>query len=633
MQRLNNREHLVLGVECGATRTVALVADSSNNLVERIEGPAANARLLTDDQLSAHFKQLAAKCPKPAAVGIGMAGVRSADDRRRVASAASFAWPDVPCWVGNDLETALEAAGNSRSETTVTRVILISGTGSCSYGRNPRGQTAKVGGWGHLLGDQGSGYDIAMDAMRAVVQQYDRTGQWPRLGQALLRAIMLNGPEDLIGWVHQASKPDVAALAKEVFAAAALGDRIARQVLGRASMRLADTAAACARRLSKQGQPLEFVFVGGVLKNQPQFARRVANLLREKWPGARTRQLQREGAWGAVAKALKLATQPGSSTASPHQIKSATSPVMAFPVPAATGPSPTEQRNPRSMQLDKLSTEAAVRLMLAEDVRIPTAVLKKRRSIARAVTMVANALKHGGRLFYVGAGTSGRLGVLDASECPPTFSVPPDMVQAIIAGGQRAIWSSVEGAEDDAFAGAEAVRFRGVTDKDVVIGIAASGRTPFVWGALHAARRAGAATILICFNPRLRFDRTTRPDLVIDPEVGPEILTGSTRLKAGTATKLVLNIISTLAMVRLGKVISNLMVDVNPANTKLRDRAARILEELTGLDYEKAREALEKSGWNVRRALQVCSARRDGVPSLERTHLSRRDHSIAAAPR
>lgn len=599
----------MLGIECGGTRTVALVADSSGNLVERIEGPAANARLLTDDQLSAHFKQIAAKCPKPAAVGIGMAGVRSADDRRRVASAAALAWPNVPCWVGNDLETALEAAGNSQSEATVTRVILISGTGSCSYGRNPRGQTAKVGGWGHLLGDQGSGYDIAMDAMRAVVQHYDRAGQWPRLGQAFLRALMLNGPEDLIGWVHQASKPDVAALAKEVFAAAAAGDAIARQVLRRASTRLAETAAACARRLSKQGQPVEFVFVGGVLKNQPQFARSVASLLREKWPGARARQLQREGAWGAVAKALKLATQPTPSTDSPQRIRSSTSRAMAFPIPAATGPSPTEQRNPRSMRLDKLSTEAAVRLMLDEDARIPAALLKKHRSIARAVTVVAKALKRGGRLFYVGAGTSGRLGVLDASECPPTFSVSPDMVQAIMAGGQRAIWSSVEGAEDDAFAGAEAVRFRGVTDKDVVIGIAASGRTPFVWGALHAARHAGAATILICFNPRLRFDPGTRPDLVIDPDVGPEILTGSTRLKAGTATKLVLNIISTLVMVRLGKVISNLMVDVNPANTKLRDRAARIVRELTGVDDGTARVALEKSGWNVRRALRACAAK------------------------
>ncbi|HOK76183.1 MAG TPA: N-acetylmuramic acid 6-phosphate etherase [Verrucomicrobiota bacterium] len=610
MQRLTNHEYLVLGIECGGTRTIALVADSSGNLVERIEGSAANARLLADDQLVAHFKQLAAKCPEPAAVGIGMAGVRSADDRRRIAFAAAVAWPNVPCWVGNDLETALEAAGNSRSERPVTRVILISGTGSCSYGCNPRGQTAKVGGWGHLLGDQGSGYDIAMDAMRCVVQQYDRTGQWPRLGQAFLRALMLNGPEDLIGWIHKASKPDVAALATEVFAAAADNDAIARQVLCRASMRLAETAAACARRLSKHGQPVEFVFVGGVLKNQPQFARRVANLLKKKWPGARARQLQREGAWGAVAKALKLAMQPTSSTSSPHPIQSRASSEMVCPIPTATGPSPTEQRNPRSMQLDKLSTEAAVRLMLDEDARIPAALLKKRRSIARAVTMVADALKRGGRLFYVGAGTSGRLGVLDASECPPTFSVPPDMVQAIMAGGQRAIWSSVEGAEDDAFAGAEAVRFRGVTDKDVVIGIAASGRTPFVWGALHAARRAGAATILICFNPRLRFDRTTRPDLVIDPEVGPEILTGSTRLKAGTATKLILNIISTLAMVRLGKVISNLMVDVNPANAKLRDRATRIVTELSNADEATARAALEKFGWAVRRALKACTAKR-----------------------
>ncbi|MCX8107254.1 MAG: N-acetylmuramic acid 6-phosphate etherase, partial [Verrucomicrobiae bacterium] len=225
--------------------------------------------------------------------------------------------------------------------------------------------------------------------------------------------------------------------------------------------------------------------------------------------------------------------------------------------------------------------------------------------LARAVRVIARRLKLGGRLFYVGAGTSGRLGVLDASECPPTFSVSPELVQAIIAGGQQAIWSSVEGAEDDFFAGERALRFRGVTRKDVVLGIAASGRTAFVWGALDAARKAGAYTMLLCFNPRLRFAAGARPDLVINPEVGPEVLTGSTRLKAGTATKLVLNIISTLVMVRLGKVIGNLMADVNPANAKLRDRARRIVEQLAGVDARTAQTALERSGWVVRRALQI----------------------------
>ena len=226
--------------------------------------------------------------------------------------------------------------------------------------------------------------------------------------------------------------------------------------------------------------------------------------------------------------------------------------------------------------------------MLREESGVGRALLKHRQKIARAVNWVANSLAAGGRVFYVGAGTSGRLGVLDASECPPTFRADPEMIQGIIAGGREALWQAVEGAEDDAAAGAEALRFRGLQAKDVVIGIAASGRTPFVWGAIAEARKRKARSVLLCFNPSLKIQSGKGPDLFIAPDLGPEVLTGSTRLKSGTATKLILNILSTLAMVRLGKVVSNLMVDLNPSNVKLRERAIRIVQELTGTTKEKA---------------------------------------------
>jgi N-acetylmuramic acid 6-phosphate etherase len=218
--------------------------------------------------------------------------------------------------------------------------------------------------------------------------------------------------------------------------------------------------------------------------------------------------------------------------------------------------------------------------------------------------VVVRAFKEGGRLFYVGAGTSGRLGILDASECPPTFRTPPELVQGIIAGGQPAIWSAVEGAEDDHEAGGQAIAFRGITGKDVVVGIAASGRTPFVRGALREAKRRGAKTALITFNPNLNLPARDRPNVLICPQIGPEVLTGSTRLKAGTATKLILNLITTIAMVRLGKVISNLMVDLNPSNVKLRDRATRIVATLTGQTTADCRTALEQNGWDVKRAVK-----------------------------
>jgi N-acetylmuramic acid 6-phosphate etherase len=194
------------------------------------------------------------------------------------------------------------------------------------------------------------------------------------------------------------------------------------------------------------------------------------------------------------------------------------------------------------------------------------------------------------------------LGVLDASECPPTFSTPPDMIRGIIAGGREALWSSVEGAEDDAAGGEHAIETQGVGPRDVVIGIAASGTTPFVWGALREAKRRGATTVLVCFNPFLSVPRSLRPTIMIAPNLGPELLTGSTRLKAGTATKLLLNLFTTLAMVRLGKVRSNLMVDLNPANAKLRDRAIRIVQDLTSVSYASAEQALRRSSWVIKKA-------------------------------
>lgn len=255
------------------------------------------------------------------------------------------------------------------------------------------------------------------------------------------------------------------------------------------------------------------------------------------------------------------------------------------------------------MKLDRMPLGKAIRLMLTEDAKIPQKLSGQVAKIEKVTEAIASAFHRGGRLFYVGAGTSGRLGVLDASECPPTFRSSPEMVQGIIAGGEVALMKSVEGAEDDVSAGAREIRSRRVKASDVVIGIAASGTTPFVWGALREAKRRNATTVLVCFNPYLSIPREYQPTIVIAPDLGPELLTGSTRLKAGTATKLLLNIFSTLAMVKSGKVISNLMVDLNPANVKLRDRATRIVQELTNADYESARKALEHSGWVVKKAV------------------------------
>ncbi len=261
----------------------------------------------------------------------------------------------------------------------------------------------------------------------------------------------------------------------------------------------------------------------------------------------------------------------------------------------------TEQNNPNSQNLDQLSTLEMVDVFNKEDQRTVDAIAHARTHLARAINLAAASMREGGRLFYVGAGTSGRLGVLDAAECPPTFCTPPELVQGIIAGGAAALLRSSEALEDEEESGAETIIDHRVTKRDVVVGITAGGTTPFVQGALKAAKQCGASTIFIACVPAEQVP--VEVDVDIRLIVGPEVLAGSTRLKAGTVTKLALNILSTGVMVKLGKVYGNRMVDVAVTNSKLRDRAIRILCDLTELDRKEAGALLDKSGLQVKVAL------------------------------
>ncbi len=465
-------------------------------------------------------------------------------------------------------------------------IVVNAGSGSSVTGRRD-GRLEKAGGWGHILGDAGGAYFLVVQALRLILREYDLNRGELQFTARILQALSLNSLDDLVRWAQGAKKMEVALLAPVVFEAAAAGDQHVNEIIEDGAKALCAYTEAVANRLHLLAPKV--MLIGGLFQRDSLYAHAFRRRLKKNLPDARVAAAERSPEMGAAWLAAEL-----------HELPSVRVHHGAEEVDDLAE-SLTEQRNPRSESLEKLSVADLVKLFVEEESSVQAALKQASDDLARAIQTVSGALRKGGRLFYVGAGTSGRLGVLDASEIPPTFGASAQLVQGIVAGGMSALYRSVEGAEDERGAGAAAVTERGIKADDVVIGISASGRTPFVAGALARANEIGAQTILLNCNPESasKIPSGSRIDL----SVGPEILTGSTRLKAGTATKIALNIISTGAMVSLGKVRGNLMIDLNASNSKLRDRAARMLAELAGIDYAAARQRLEEEGWNLRQAI------------------------------
>ena len=499
-------------------------------------------------------------------------------------------------------------------------IVVIAGTGSNVAGqKSASAPIEKAGGWGHLFSDGGSAYDIARLGLQCVYTKYDATKKVDLLGQEFLNAAGMNSLEELVPFMLQdTSKTTVAGWVRCVFNAAKKGDRVASLILDQGAAELADRVVWVMKRLGLRESKI--ALTGGLFENQPDYVRRFKVSLRRDRPGVSPFLLTTPGVFGAarlaglemmpedvVSQGSRRAPRDGLASNAPAQglrrlasdsHRLATDPARLKAFASAS----TEQRNPRSRGLDKRTIPELVDLFIKEERYVEKALAAQRDEIARAATLVAKKLSAGGRLFYLGAGTSGRLGVVDASEMPPTFNAPPEQVQAIIAGGAAAVFRSQEGAEDARETGVIELKTRGLTKRDVVCGIAASGQTPFVLGALDYARDLGAGTILLTCNPK----RSIRVpvDVEIDLPTGPEIVTGSTRMKAGTATKLVLNMLSTIAMVRLGRVRDNLMINVQATNDKLRARAVRLVQALTDGNANEAQSALESNGWRVAEAVK-----------------------------
>ena len=580
----------ILGVEGGGTKTAWILVERSGdelNILDQGTLPSSNFRLATPDRLRGIFSELPKQIDR---AGVFLAGCGTAEDRHSLSNLCAEIWPSAKILTGSDRDSGLAAAlGHGDG------IVVNAGSGSSVTGR--RGDRIEnAGGWGHILGDTGGGYFISIGALRLILREYDLHRGEVQLTAKILHARSLNNLDELVRWAQTADKMEIATLAPVVFEAAASGDARVMEIIEEGALVLCEYTEAVASRLHLLAPKV--MLLGGLFHRDSIYTHAFRRRLKKNLPDARVATAERPPEVGAAWLAAEM-DELTKVRAKPAENKIEN-------LAAAL----TEQRNPRSENLEKMSARELVELFIEEERFVQDALRGAIVDLAKAIEIVTGAFRKGGRLFYVGAGSSGRIGVLDASEIPPTFGASSDLVQGIIAGGVTALHRSVEGAEDEESVGALAMDERGTKDVDVVIGITASGRTPFVLGALGRAKSLGAKTILLTCNPAVaavadRGPASTTPatvivDLAIHLAVGPEILTGSTRLKAGTATKVALNIISTGVMVALGKVRGNLMIDLHTSSTKLRDRAVRLVADLANCDYNSARERLEAGGWNLR---------------------------------
>src|SRR5438270_3984278 len=498
----------ILGIEGGGTKTAwALVADGA--IVESGKLPPSNLRLTPLDQITKILRVLPREVDR---IGVFLAGCATEEDRAALLKLARTVWPKANIVAGSDRDSGMAACLRDRDGIAVN-----AGTGSSVTGRNGR-QIEKAGGWGHILGDAGGAYFVSIRALRSVLREYDLRRGEREFAANILRALGLNNFDELVRWAQTADKMEIASLAPVVFDAARNSDEAARQIIAAGVSALVDFTTAVSMRL--QLETPEIRVMGGLFENQKFYGVAFAKALSEKVPGAAVALCESPpevgAAWLAAEERLQLAK--------------AEEPAAAIQLISST-----EEANPKSANLDRLSAREIVQLFVAEEKSVEEGLRQCVDQLARAIELSANAIQGGGRIFYVGAGTSGRLGVLDAAEIPPTFGTPPDLIQAIIAGGSSALRRSIEAAEDDQRNGALAIDERDVSGRDLVLGISASGRTPFVLGALRRAHEIGTKTIFLTCNPS--DSAGSKVNLAICLATGPEIIAGSTRLKAGTATK------------------------------------------------------------------------------------------------
>lgn len=604
---------LVLAFDGGGTSTRAGLYDDRGALLRERNGDASNPVLCGLERsiavLTAIGRELLAG-DTAAVVSAGISGASGAPHRDRIARQLCRRLGAQRAVVTTDIHALLYA--NAR---TAPAVVVIAGTGSSVIAQSENGEVLLLGGRGHLMGDDGSAYAVVVDALRRCANRLDDEGTLPPLARALTDEAGLSSFQDFVPWIHASSKQRIAELARAVTSQARHGDADASEVLLDGSACLARLANAAMTRLQLPDSTPIYL-AGGLFEGDEnsisRFVRRLSTLGRHAV--SVLAPLRGHQATVALATAESLPAQFPLSVSTDNQSEEPES-------------LPTEQRADGGPPLDQLSGAGIARKMAQDHQRVFDAIAPCIDRIGATIDRIASAFRQGGRLVYVGAGTSGRLGILDASECPPTFGVPRGQVIALIAGGDTAVRESVEGAEDDTDA---ATRDLDEIDPplgeyDVAVGITASGTTPYVRVALEYAAARGAWTAMLCCNPGI----DSGASIVIPLDTGPELLAGSTRLKAGTATKIVLNMLSTGAMALSGRIFENYMIGVRPINAKLKRRAIRIVAELAGLEPAAAEARLNEAGGDV--AAAVLAGRLHVAPLRAKELLSQCGGNLRAA--
>ncbi len=599
---MKREKGVFIGIDAGATKTSVAVLDESARNICRFEGPGTNA---VADGSGPAARKLAsiigatARGENIRGIAVGLAGGWSPALARDIRKRLTLLTGAGAIMIVNDAAALLPDCGDSGPA-----LVLNVGTGTVVVGgtRGTRPPAVRVDGWGPLAGDAGSGYWIGQRGLEAALAAYDGRAKRTMLERAIFRKLGLERPaEDIRRLYDSPSRSLIASLAPLVVKASRAGDPTARSIMRLAAAALADSVAAGLRK-SPAGR-IRLLIAGGLAEAAPELLKDIRAMARRR----PRRLFLAKGSPSPALACLRLAVQREDGAPPDNALARlyAKAPARGIPELAGkieTGVPLTERANRETALFSRLAVREQLELLNREDLKVAPAVAKVLPQAAKAVRLIEKQLRRGGRLVYVGAGTSGRLGVLDAAEAPPTFGVPPGLVRGIIAGGMKALFRSVEGAEDSREAGRTAMRRIGISHRDAVLGLSASGGAPFVLGALSLARRRKALCLAIVCNLRSPLRRLA--SISLEPLVGPEAIAGSTRLKAGTAQKMLLNMISTCTMARLGLVRGNRMINLVPSNRKLRARAVGIVARELCITAAAARAKLIENSWNLAETLR-----------------------------